>query len=157
MTSACESIDGNDNSVPSREDLTDVGGIRKGIYQHPIIQRSINKMWFKNRRDEGIEYEESFNPLPVPAIALMLTAAYDYRPVYLEHITTLLAFGEHTHKHDLLGRLQRKVYNYGRLHAGAPAAALKNMSTVPISAFADAVKEYEDNSETDDEGDMMYA
>jgi hypothetical protein len=31
------------------------------------------------------------------------------------------------------------------------------MSTVPISAFADAVKEYEDNSETDDEGDMMYA
>jgi hypothetical protein len=40
--------------------------------------------------------------------------ADDYRPVYLEHITTLLAFGEHTHKHDLLGRLQRKVYNYGR-------------------------------------------
>lgn len=51
-----------------------MGGARKGIYQHPIIQRSINKMWFKNRRDEGIEYEESFDPLPVPAIALMLTA-----------------------------------------------------------------------------------
>ncbi|KIJ92746.1 hypothetical protein K443DRAFT_13365 [Laccaria amethystina LaAM-08-1] len=163
------------NGFVFQEDLTDVGGIHKGIYQHPIIQRLINKMWFKNRHNEGIEYEESFNPLPVPAIALMLTIEAnidkwatgiqtdvsfytdDYRPVYLEHITTLLAFGEHTHKHDLLGRLQCKVYNYGCLHAGAPAAALKNMSTVPISAFADAIKEYEDNSETDDEGDMMYA
>jgi hypothetical protein len=43
------------------------------------------------------------------------------------------------------------------LHVGTPAAALKNMSTVPISAFADAVKEYEDNLETDNKGDMMYA
>jgi len=35
---------------------------------------------------------------------------------------------------------------------GAPAAALKNIPTVPISAFADAVKKYEDNLEIDDEG-----
>ena len=38
----------------------------------------------------------------------------DYWPVYLEHIATLNAFGEHTRKHDLLGRLQRKRYNYRR-------------------------------------------
>jgi len=38
----------------------------------------------------------------------------NYRLVYLEHITMLSTFGEHTRKHDLLGCLCHKVYNYGQ-------------------------------------------
>ena len=33
--------------VPSDSD-----GERKGIYKHPIIQKAINIMWFKNKQDD---------------------------------------------------------------------------------------------------------
>lgn len=49
-------------------------GKRKGIYTHPIIQKAVNKMWFKNKRDEGIMYPDFFNPISIPSIALILTA-----------------------------------------------------------------------------------
>ncbi|KAG6822010.1 hypothetical protein H0H92_015675, partial [Tricholoma furcatifolium] len=48
--------------------------VRKGIYKHPIIQMAVNMMWFKNKRDEGVIYTDMFNPMPLPAIALILTA-----------------------------------------------------------------------------------
>lgn len=54
--------------------LLDSNGKRKGIYNHPIIQKAVNVMWFKNKRDEGFVYPDLFNPIPVPSIALILTA-----------------------------------------------------------------------------------
>lgn len=44
------------------------------MYQHPIIQKAVNIMWFQNKRDEGSRFPEMFKPIPVPAIALVLTA-----------------------------------------------------------------------------------
>ena len=35
-------------------------------------------MWFKNKRDEGIVYQDHFNPISVPSIALILTAVSFY-------------------------------------------------------------------------------
>ena len=54
--------------------LSDENGKRKGIYNHPIIQKAVNKMWFNNRRDEGITYPDYFSPISIPSIALILTA-----------------------------------------------------------------------------------
>ena len=54
--------------------LSDWDGKRKGIYNHPIIQKAVNAMWFKNKRDEGIIYTDLFNPVSVHSIALILTA-----------------------------------------------------------------------------------
>lgn len=54
--------------------LSDENGKRKGIYNHPIIQKAVNRMWFKNKRDEGILNSDYFNPISVPSIALILTA-----------------------------------------------------------------------------------
>ncbi|KAG6806926.1 hypothetical protein H0H92_009551 [Tricholoma furcatifolium] len=48
--------------------------VRKGMYRHPIIQAGVNKLYFKHKRDEGIVHANRFNPLPIPAIALILTA-----------------------------------------------------------------------------------
>jgi hypothetical protein len=45
-----------------------------GLYQHPIIQKVVNRCWFNNSRDEGIVYADLFDPLSVEAIALVLTA-----------------------------------------------------------------------------------
>ena len=137
--------------------LSDEAGKRKGIYTHPIIQKAVNKMWFKNKRDEGITYPDYFNPVSVPSIALILTAvsrllsfpfklysncffryhfqiecnidewatglktditfwAEEYRPVYEAHVASLNQFGAYSDAKelDLLGRIQRKLYNYGR-------------------------------------------
>ena len=55
--------------------LSNSDGKRKGIYKHPIIQKAINIMWFKNKQDEGtsILYCDLFNLISVPSIALILT------------------------------------------------------------------------------------
>ena len=113
-------------------------------------------MWFKNKRDEGIIFQDYFNPVSIPSIALILTAvriffsgyklsfnsfilycfqiecnidewatglktdipfyAEEYRAVYDSHVVSLSEFGVYSKSRnlDLLGRLQRKLYNYGR-------------------------------------------
>jgi len=40
--------------------------------------------------------------------------ADEYRSIYQGHINSLQTFGSVTSKHDLLGRLQRTLYNFGR-------------------------------------------
>ncbi|KAG2128348.1 uncharacterized protein EDB93DRAFT_1052400, partial [Suillus bovinus] len=46
---------------------------KTGIYKTELLQDSINVMWFANRSDEGIVYNQFFNPMPIKLIALMLT------------------------------------------------------------------------------------
>ena len=48
--------------------------LRKGMYQHPIIQKAINTMWFANKHDEGVSFYGYFNPVPIEALAFVLTA-----------------------------------------------------------------------------------
>ena len=59
--------------VISSQVLSDNEGKHKGIYNHPIIQKAVNKIWFKNKRDEGIMFPDYFNPVSIPSIALILT------------------------------------------------------------------------------------
>lgn len=47
---------------------------RKGLLQNPLIQRVVNMMWFQNKNDEGVVFSDYFNPIPIPALALVLTA-----------------------------------------------------------------------------------
>ena len=114
-------------------------------------------MWFNNKRDEGVIFQDYFNPISVPSIALILTAvsfilfysvstlsfnwfllyhlqiecnidewvtgiktditfyAEEYRPIYDSHVVSLNEFGVYSKSRnfDLLGRLQRKLYNFG--------------------------------------------
>ena len=42
-------------------------------YRHPIIQKAINILWFKNEDDDGMTFREHFSPIPIPIIALVLT------------------------------------------------------------------------------------
>ena len=44
-----------------------------------------------------------------------------------------------------------------RLHAGVSTIEPQIWQAIPFSAFVDAVEDYEADSETDDEGDMMNA
>ncbi|EDR01732.1 uncharacterized protein LACBIDRAFT_332970 [Laccaria bicolor S238N-H82] len=156
------------------EDLNDPESHRKGMYQHPIIQKAVNCMWFKNRRDEGILFETLFEGMPLPAIALLLTAieanidewltrirvaasffADEYRKVYASHLNSLMSFADYSCDQGIVKRLRWRWYNYGHQHAGAPSTSLKDIPAIPVSVFAAAVLEYEESSETDDDGDML--
>ena len=96
----------------------------------------------------------------------------DYKPLYLRHVKTLKAFGIATSKHDLLGKLQRSLFNFGRyvlylflfqftkwgfyrVHAGVPSTLTKNGPMLSEAAFADALKEYEDDDETEEDGEEV--
>ncbi|KAJ7728306.1 hypothetical protein B0H14DRAFT_541095 [Mycena olivaceomarginata] len=85
---------------------------RKGLYKAPLIQKSLNVMWFANRRSEGATHPEMFGPiLRKPTLALVLTAiecgidewatgikadvpftSADYRSVYIDHIKAMSDF-----------------------------------------------------------------
>ena len=56
----------------------------KNIYKHPILQKAINTMWFKNKRDEGVVYPDLFSPISVPSIALILTAVSKFQRLFHE-------------------------------------------------------------------------
>ena len=105
-------------------------------------------MWFQNKHDKGVLFTEMFKPIPVPAIAFVLTAvcyticllvylltfncqieanidewltgekmsvtfwADEYCSIYKGHIDALEDYSCHTRKHDLIGQLQHRLFNY---------------------------------------------
>jgi Domain of unknown function (DUF6532) len=54
-------------------------------YSHPIIQRAINVSWFRDKNDVGIMNLGHFSPMPVSAIALILTAVNTLTDVILDN------------------------------------------------------------------------
>lgn len=46
---------------------------RKGLYQHPIIQKGINVAFYVNKWDEGVRYPKYFSPFLLASVALLLT------------------------------------------------------------------------------------
>lgn len=54
---------------------------RRGIYRHPIIQKAINSIWFVNQSDEGVLYNDYFNPISNATIALVLTMVCPCRDI----------------------------------------------------------------------------
>jgi hypothetical protein len=96
--------------------------------------------------------------------------AVDYHTVFSPHLKCLRDFWEATKKHELLDKICVKLYNVGRYvislkplfnqlsnfqlsyHCGAqPITAV--VTAVSARAFAAALKEYEDNSDTETDGE----
>jgi hypothetical protein len=46
----------------------------KGLYGARIIQKGVNAMWFRDKKDEGVLYPEFYKPFPEVGLALLLTA-----------------------------------------------------------------------------------
>jgi len=90
------------------------GGNLQYPYRNPIIQEAINMLWFKNREDDGITFQEHFSPMPIRAMALVLAVTqccidewsdgtrkdsdWDdkrFETVYQSHIKSLNEFHDH--------------------------------------------------------------
>ncbi|KAI0285686.1 hypothetical protein BC826DRAFT_960019 [Russula brevipes] len=110
-------------------------------YRHPIIQRAINALWFQNTDSDGIIFYEYFAPIPIQAIALVLTVIEccidewvdgtwknscwndeRYKTVYRSHVESLTDLRDYNSPQslDLLEQMQRELLQNARAHAGAP-------------------------------------
>ncbi|KAJ6450934.1 hypothetical protein C8R45DRAFT_946553 [Mycena sanguinolenta] len=106
---------------------------KKGLYKNPIIQSVFNAMWFANSKDEGPRHPELFSPIPLRALALVLTAienniderltgirtdvpftANDHRAVYEGHVKALEQFEAHMQKYKLLENILKRLHSVGR-------------------------------------------
>ncbi|KAJ6540408.1 hypothetical protein B0H19DRAFT_915941, partial [Mycena capillaripes] len=145
---------------------------RKGIYRAALIQKSINIMWFANSRDEGVSFPEFFNPITKPGLALVLTVAEnliderltgirnnipftanEYRSVYDSHLKALEEFDEQTQPYKILNNILIRLHNIGRFHSGAQPFTAVKKSALNKTDVAAAIREYEDDSETETEAE----
>ncbi|KAF8954315.1 hypothetical protein BDZ97DRAFT_1913946 [Flammula alnicola] len=150
---------------------------RKGLYKNPLIQKIINTMWFRNRQDEGVIFEGYFRPIRPETIALVLTvidccidewitgirtdvafSGAAYRDVYIEHLKCLKEFDNHAQAKglDILGNIREKLYNRGRFHAGAQPLSQVGIRALPTRAFDAAIKEYEEDTTTESDGETGF-
>ncbi|KAF7335090.1 hypothetical protein MVEN_02259600 [Mycena venus] len=154
---------------------------KKGLFKHPILQKGCNAMWFANHRDEGPSHPEYFNPLHLETLAALLTCtentidsdllgepqfqmltgirtdvpftANEYRSIYETHIKSLQDFAAHTAKYQLLDKILLRMHNVGRFHSGAQPISAAPMSTLSKAVLDAALKEYEEDSGTETEGE----
>ncbi|KIJ90071.1 hypothetical protein K443DRAFT_117147 [Laccaria amethystina LaAM-08-1] len=103
---------------------------RTGLYRHPIIQTIINKMYFKNKTDDGIvnpEFSEN-EELSLVTLALVLTvidncldewqtgehvdvqfSAAAYKNKFIAHLKRLEDFAEKTKDANIVSRLRKHL------------------------------------------------
>ncbi|KAG1786132.1 uncharacterized protein HD556DRAFT_1248579 [Suillus plorans] len=105
----------------------------KGLYGAKIIQKGVNTIWFRDKKDEGVLYPEFYKPFPEVGLALLLTAiescidewssgaqtnkmftVNEYQDVLDEHLTNLADFDEHTKAQGLLPKLLSRLHDNGR-------------------------------------------
>jgi len=139
-----------------------VGGIPHHPYRHPIIQKAINITWFQNKDSDGIVFHEYFTPIPIQAIALVLTvieccindwtdgtrraSSWDegrYKTVYHSHISSLNELRDHGHPQggDLLTQIQQDLLKDARIHAGAPCEPVTGSGRFQPAALDAAVED----------------
>ncbi|KAJ7938024.1 hypothetical protein B0H13DRAFT_2261368 [Mycena leptocephala] len=118
-------------------------------------------MWFSNQRDEGAEYPELFGPIFPTAFALVLSAvsarltttrtktdvpftSADLRSVYQDDFEKYTA-PRHPGKY---------LHNIGRFYSNAhPIAAVASTSALSCAALDAAVREYEEDENTETDGE----
>ncbi|KAJ7092927.1 hypothetical protein B0H15DRAFT_165265 [Mycena belliarum] len=145
---------------------------RKGIYRHPIFQKAVNAMWFANRRDEGPTYPEFFSPFPVEGLTFVCTVAVnlidewatgirtdipftanEYRETYETHLAAIEEFEKSTGHYKILEIILTRLHNIGRSNSGAQPLAVVKKSILSKTDLAAAIKEYQEDSNTETDGE----
>ncbi|KAI5984414.1 hypothetical protein EDD15DRAFT_2201272 [Pisolithus albus] len=150
---------------------------RRGFLKAPLIQKIVNMMWFANKHDDGVTNPDLFKPFPHPALALVLTGIeccidewatgtrmdipftiQEYRGVFESHLNCLREFEEATKQYGVLPVTfvrpsPELTVSYLRIHSGAAPLVTQSLASVSARVIADAIKEYQEGSTTDDESE----
>ncbi|KAN0135085.1 hypothetical protein V8E53_006976 [Lactarius tabidus] len=116
--------------------------------RHPAIQKAINITWFRTVMDVGFDFKKHFSPLPVPAIAYILTAIEccidewsdgelretswedeRFRAVYQSHLDSLNDFRKRSD--DVFEQFRYRLCKEAFKHAGVPFAELGRFISYP--------------------------
>lgn len=130
---------------------------KTGIFRAPLIQTIINKVWFKNKEDDGVihpEFSEN-NALPMATMAFVQTViennldewvtgdhvdvpftATAYKTKYHAHLKFIMDFEKKTRDADIIPRLLRHMLKVARKHAkvSGGASQASNISNAEIEA-----------------------
>ncbi|KAI6014327.1 hypothetical protein EDC04DRAFT_2904168 [Pisolithus marmoratus] len=125
-----------------------------GFLKAPLIQKIMNTMWFANKHDDGIIFPNHFKLFPYPALALVLTAVECCIDKWMTGTWMDITFTiqEYHNVFDLhLNCLQ--ACEVRRVHSGAAPLITPSQSAVSMQVIADAIKEYEEGSTTNNESE----
>ncbi|KAJ8522272.1 hypothetical protein ONZ45_g1162 [Pleurotus djamor] len=134
---------------------------RTGMYMNDIIQTIVNKVWFSNRKADGVKHP-SFSDddgIPLITIALVLTvvenvldewltgehvdmpfSAHNYRDKYHAHLQTLRNF--QAHAPSVVLQLRKRLLTQARRYAKVDEASAEPRPGLNADDFETALQEW---------------
>ncbi|KAJ8521883.1 hypothetical protein ONZ45_g1434 [Pleurotus djamor] len=134
---------------------------RTGMYTNDIIQTIVNKVWFSNRKADGVKHP-SFSDddgIPLITIALVLTvvenvldewltgehvdmpfSAHNYRDKYHAHLQTLRNF--QAHAPGVVLQLRKRLLTHARRYAKVDEASAEPRPGLNADDFEAALQEW---------------
>ncbi|KAG1900362.1 uncharacterized protein F5891DRAFT_1188676 [Suillus fuscotomentosus] len=144
-----------------------------GLFRTKLNQKAANLLWYSNKKDKGVMFEKLFTLFPIPALALVYTAAEccvdkwvdseqidisfscgEYKEAYDKHLVNLKKFHVRTKVHGILDGILKEINDNGRIHAKVDPADVGDQDCLSDDEIHNAIREYEQGSgvnETDDE------
>ncbi|KAI0714707.1 hypothetical protein C8Q76DRAFT_618970 [Earliella scabrosa] len=132
-----------------------------GLYEHPIIQSLVNRVYYKHPTDDGIIHQDHYNIFPLAGIALILTAVHcaiqewstgvfdavrfeegKFVSIYVEHVDNLKEYEMKSEDDRIVSELGRQLAETGRAHAKAPPQSVSNSEGISSSDIDRAVAAY---------------
>ncbi|KAG2135269.1 hypothetical protein DEU56DRAFT_949198 [Suillus clintonianus] len=146
---------------------------RSGLFRTKLNQKAANLLWYSNKKDEGVMFDKLFTLFPIPALALVYTAAEccvdewvdgeridisfscgEYKEAYDKHLANLKKFHVRTKDHGILDGILKEINDNGRIHAKVDPADVGDADCLSDDEIHNAIREYQQGSgvnETDDE------
>ncbi|KAI1794921.1 hypothetical protein LXA43DRAFT_882820 [Ganoderma leucocontextum] len=133
------------------------------LYQAEIIQQMVNRVYFKNKNDDGIALKDRYSPFPFVSLALILAAIEcaitewndgtftkipftedAYKPVYKHHLQELHQYEAATELEGLkiVTEICEYLYSDGRMYAKASPDESLITRSLSMKAYAKGIADF---------------
>nr|VWO99054.1 Cytochrome P450 51 [Ganoderma boninense] len=136
----------------------------EGLYEADIIQQMANRIYFKDKKDDGVVLQGRYSPFPIVAFALIITAvecAIDewtdgsftkvpftedkYSPVYRHHLRELRQYEAASDDLHIVTRLCQWIYEDGRIYTKAGPDETLITRSLGARAYAKGIADFKRN------------
>ncbi|KAG1788446.1 uncharacterized protein HD556DRAFT_1312036 [Suillus plorans] len=107
---------------------------RSGLFRMRLNQKGANLIWYQNKREEGIMFDKYFSPFPIPALALLYTAAECCIDEWADGKRTDISFSG--------GEYKEEINDTGRKHAKVDPIEVVHGDYLSDHEIEHAVQEY---------------
>ncbi|RDX48189.1 hypothetical protein OH76DRAFT_1384037 [Lentinus brumalis] len=132
-----------------------------GLYEAEIIQVVVNRVWYKDAKDDGILLGDTYTPFPMRGLALVLTAIQcaieewsfgqyspvafteqTYKSAYKAHCDGLQTYEQDSKELKIVSEICASIAQEGRLNAKAPRVQQAPQMMLPETAISNAIATY---------------